>query len=132
MSLRPTQSLIRKRKRSCSASLDEESENASGIILPPWELMAPTRAREIVDSFRAAIMGSARRCAVTGMGRHWCLGLNIGPGMQACHMVPQQHFHVYPTGDGPQDTKFSGQRLLQAWLDTSDPQNGQLLFRTMY
>jgi len=127
ISLRPTQSL--KRKRSGSTSLDKEPSNASEIILPPWELMAPTRAREIVDSFRAAVISSAKRCAVTGMGRHWCPGLHIGPGMQACHIAPQQHFYVYATGDDPQDTEFSGQRILQAWLDTWDHQNGLLLRR---
>lgn len=42
--------------------------------------------------------------------------------MQACHIVPPQHFHVYPNGDDITD--FSGRRLVQAWYDTWSPDNG--------
>ncbi|KAJ4005537.1 hypothetical protein NW752_002370 [Fusarium irregulare] len=94
----PRRAQSQKRKRSKSALSDEEFEDASEILVPMPDLLDPTKARVIVDSFREAARSSATRCAITGEGRHWCFNQGAGPGVQTCHIVPPQHFHVYPTG----------------------------------
>ncbi|RBR26419.1 uncharacterized protein FIESC28_00824 [Fusarium coffeatum] len=122
----PRHTKSRRRKRSESALSDEEFEGASEILVPVPDLLDPTKAREIVDSFREGVMLSARRCAITGEGRHWCFNQGVGPGVQTCHIVPPQHFHVYPTGVDTEDTK---RHLVQAWCDTWSQDNGLLLRR---
>lgn len=109
---RRTQSRKRKRKHSNSVLPDTEPEASSEIFVPVSELIDPTEARKVVVSFRGDVMISVRPCVVTGKGKTWCFNAGIGPGVQACHIVPPRHFHVYPNGDDI--TEFSGRRLVQA------------------
>ncbi|KAH7184508.1 hypothetical protein DER44DRAFT_803105 [Fusarium oxysporum] len=119
-----------KREHSGSVSPDkdgEETQHISDMIVPVTEDINRTYAQKIMDSFRSSVMVSAKRCAVTGKGQSWCISPAIGPSLQACHIVPQQQFHVYPDSSNGQDMQFSSRRLHEAWLSTWAPANGILM-----
>lgn len=61
----------------------------------------------------------------------------VGPGVEACHIIPQQHYHLYPSpgceqggNDGPVDQ--SPRRLQEAWHNTWRPNNGILLMKHLH
>ncbi|KAG5807126.1 hypothetical protein H9Q74_000381 [Fusarium xylarioides] len=119
-----------KREHSGSVSPDkdgEETQHVSDMIVPVTEDINRTYAQKVMDSFRSSVMVSAKRCAVTGKGQSWCISPAIGPSLQACHIVPQQQFHVYPDSSNGQDTQLSIRRLHEAWLSTWAPANGILM-----
>lgn len=57
-------------------------------------------AKRVTNEFRSSRLNRATSCAVFGEGESWCPGPPIGPGIQACHIVPQQHYHLYPVSSG--------------------------------
>ncbi|KAF5668730.1 hypothetical protein FDENT_11738 [Fusarium denticulatum] len=119
-----------KREHSGSASPDkdgEETQPVSDMIIPVTEDINRTYAQKVMDSFRSSVMVSAKRCAMTGKGQSWCVSPAIGPSLQACHIVPQQQFHVYPDSSNGQDLELSSRRLHEAWLSTWAPANGILM-----
>ncbi|KAF5986974.1 hypothetical protein FBULB1_2180 [Fusarium bulbicola] len=119
-----------KREHSGSVSPDkdgEETRHVSDMIIPVTEDINRTYAQKVMDSFRSSVMVSAKRCAVTGKGQSWCISPAIGPSLQACHIVPQQQFHVYPDSSNGQDLELSSRRLHEAWLSTWAPANGILM-----
>lgn len=72
------------------------------------------------------------------MGRSWYANPTIGPALHACHIVPQQHYHLYPDPEAvagevqPQNAMTSNRRLIQAWENTWDPGNGILLLSHLH
>jgi hypothetical protein len=72
------------------------------------------------------------------MGRSWYANPTIGPALHACHIVPQQHYHLYPDPEAvpgevqPQSAMSSNRRLMQAWENTWDPANGILLLSHLH
>ncbi|KAH6977606.1 hypothetical protein EDB80DRAFT_757377 [Ilyonectria destructans] len=94
-------------------------------------------ARRVRNDFRSSCLNRASCCAVSGEGEPWCPGPPIGHGVQACHIVPEQHYHLYPsTGgkhvddDGP--VEDSPRRLREAWQNTWNPRNGILLMKHLH
>ena len=68
----------------------------------------------------------------------WCANPNIGVALQACHIVPQQQYHIYPDLEAAADERQAGtervstRRLMQAWECTWVPENGILLFSHLH
>ncbi|KAJ8128811.1 hypothetical protein O1611_g4820 [Lasiodiplodia mahajangana] len=76
-------------------------------------------------------------CVVSGEGESWCPGQPVGPGVQACHIIPQQHYHLYPNPHcgGSDDDKIvegSPRRLREAWQTAWSPSNGILLMKHLH
>ncbi|KAF5019748.1 hypothetical protein F66182_8233 [Fusarium sp. NRRL 66182] len=127
-----TASVSPKRDSSGSASPDkdgqEEAENVNAMITPAAvEEINRAFAQRTFESFRSSVLISAKRCAVSKKGQSWCVNPGIGPALQACHIVPQQHYHVYPDSSNSEDTMDSTRRLREAWLSTWAPTNGILM-----
>ncbi|POR32471.1 Uncharacterized protein TPAR_07325 [Tolypocladium paradoxum] len=127
-------------KRSASGSVsprkdssnDANDEDVTSMVTPPTMNIAVDFATKTIAAFRSSCLVSANRCAVSGKGESWCISPAIGPALQACHIVPQQHYHVYPGTDDPDNdvggsTEDSPRYLQEAWQQTWSPKNGILL-----
>ncbi|PTB34924.1 hypothetical protein M441DRAFT_32381 [Trichoderma asperellum CBS 433.97] len=113
-----------------------EEESLANMVAPPEMEIAPDFGRQTIAKFRSSLLTFARRCAVSGKGRTWCYSPAIGPAVQACHIVPQQHYHLYPDPllDPQSDNglELSPQRLLKAWECTWAFRNGILLLSHLH
>ncbi|RGP69184.1 hypothetical protein FLONG3_7820 [Fusarium longipes] len=122
-----------KRRRSSSSSVtDGEQEDIKNLLIPPKMDLSPDDARQTIETFRHNCLIHADRCAISGKGQSWCITPSVGPGLQACHVVPQQHFHLYPTHNrknvgSDNEVEISNEGLSQAWTDTWSSKNGILL-----
>lgn len=101
--------------------------------------IAADDARRVMDLFRSKCLMAARQCAVSGRGKSWCNYPTVGPSLQAYHIVPQQHYHVYPNPDGlgnrdndDDDVLYSSARLKGAWKRTWSAENGILLLSHLH
>ncbi|GAB0139179.1 hypothetical protein EsDP_00007392 [Epichloe bromicola] len=84
-------------------------------------------------NFRTSCLVESNRCAVSGKGRGWCASSAVGPGVQACHIVPQQHYHIYPLPEPfSSEHRYSPRRLREAWRRTWLARNGILLSKTLH
>lgn len=60
------------------------------------------------------------------------------PALQACHIIPQQHYHLYPDNryqglaDDGDDVELSPERLKQAWTNTWSNRNAILLMSHLH
>ncbi|KAI1129762.1 hypothetical protein F5Y10DRAFT_276545 [Nemania abortiva] len=113
-------------------SLDNSEDTGFDNMLAPKDVeIDRDAAKRRVDYFRSSCLDSADHCAVTGLGKPWCTGFPIGPAIQACHIIPQIHYHLYPSGEDDDEdiaTVYdSPRKLLLAWHNTWDPKNGILL-----
>lgn len=115
------------RSRSLSPNKNDDDQTLDGILIPE-PAIALDVARQEISKFRTRCMTGGAVCAVTGLGRSWCASPAIGPAIQAAHIVPQLHYHLYPRGIGPgiPDPNDSTQ-LRGAWLSTWSITNGILL-----
>lgn len=115
-----------------------EEDDLPNMVTPPQENIQAERAKHVIARFRDSCLAAARQCAVSGMGRSWYANPTIGPALQACHIVPQQHYHLYPDPEAvdgevqPEGARFSNRRLMQAWESTWDPANGILLLSHLH
>ncbi|KAK3360590.1 hypothetical protein B0T25DRAFT_441485, partial [Lasiosphaeria hispida] len=114
--------------RSRSLSPNKEEDNALGDIIIPEAAIPIGEARQEITKFRQRFMTSGTSCAISGLGKSWFSSLAIGPAIQAAHIVPQVHYHLYPPGPGrvipdPEDVS----QLRTAWLSTWSISNGILL-----
>ncbi|EJP61133.1 uncharacterized protein BBA_09908 [Beauveria bassiana ARSEF 2860] len=126
-------------KRSGSTSPNKADDAAGGPDNQSYDMIAPAdmdididAARKTISDFRMACIAQASCCAISGGGRPWSALQLIGPGVQACHIVPQQHYHLYPLGDPSDTTQDSARRLCQAWEKTWSPGNGILLMKHIH
>lgn len=88
--------------------------------------ITPEKARQTIETFRHECLIHTDRCAISGKGQSWCIIPSIGPGLQVCHIIPQQHFYLYPD-DQQLDPEDGDQRLTRAWANTWSNKNGILL-----
>ncbi|RXG50445.1 hypothetical protein VDGE_04822 [Verticillium dahliae] len=128
---KPSQSPKRK-SGSVSPVRDIPGDPDNAMTAPPDMSITPEQARKTMDIFRASCLTAAVQCAVSARGRSWCPAPSFGPALQACHIVPQQHYHVYPDPDGLSDLAetdvfYSSSRLEEAWKNTWSADNGILL-----
>ncbi|KAI1120832.1 hypothetical protein F5Y10DRAFT_257626 [Nemania abortiva] len=90
-------------------------------------------AREHMNDFRSRCITMANCCAVSGEGATWGPNPIAGPALEACHIIPQQHYHLYPSStsdqqsDNDETVEESARRLLDAWERTWSLNNGILL-----
>ncbi|KAG5994374.1 hypothetical protein E4U43_003244 [Claviceps pusilla] len=126
-----------KRSASGSATPSHESrsfseagagEDVANMVAPPAVQIPIEQARRIMAAFRTACLASSARCAVSGKGRPWYTIPAVGPGIQACHIVPQQHYNVYPVPSYYGESQHDPQRLHEAWTRTWSGDNGLALF----
>ncbi|KAM0415852.1 hypothetical protein ACHAPT_013163 [Fusarium lateritium] len=92
-------------------------------------------AKKVMDNFPSSCLVNASCCAVSGLGESWCVSPTIGPALQACHIVPQQHYHLYPGIDACStdcDDEESARRIQQAWSQTWNAKNGILLMSHLH
>ncbi|KAF1733671.1 hypothetical protein CRV24_005199 [Beauveria bassiana] len=115
---------------------DTVTDEYADMLAPASMDLDVDEAKRVMNEFRAACIDRATCCAVSGRGEPWCPGQRIGPGVQACHIVPQQHYHVYPVKRGnPPDSaavENSTRRLYEAWQRTWSPDNGILLTKDLH
>ncbi|EGU84551.1 hypothetical protein FOPG_17208 [Fusarium oxysporum f. sp. conglutinans race 2 54008] len=123
----------KRRSGSTSPTKENELEDIADLHMPPRMELQPDAARKTVETFRRNCLIDADRCAISGKGHSWCITPAIGPALQACHIIPQQHYHLYPDhhfqtlADEGDDVEFSAERLRQAWTNTWSNRNGILL-----
>ncbi|KAJ3541309.1 hypothetical protein NM208_g4669 [Fusarium decemcellulare] len=70
-------------------------------------------------------------------GDSWVVSPAMGPALQACHIVPQHHYHLYPIiqseeDDADRDVADSPRRLQEAWHQTWNAKNGILLLSHLH
>lgn len=78
-------------------------------------------AEEAIKGFHAISNSSGRRCAISGLGRYspdnsalaWS-----GPGLTISHVIPPQHFEIYPIDTSGIDEKDD--ELTEKWRMTWD------------
>ncbi|KAF5019179.1 hypothetical protein F66182_8829 [Fusarium sp. NRRL 66182] len=126
-----------KRSASGSASPTKEDDDEFGNVVAPASMEIDIdQARKVINEFRSSCLNRATLCAVSGEGESWCPGPPVGPGVQACHIVPQYHYHVYPVASGTSDhddpLEGSYRRLKDAWQSTWSPRNGILLMKHLH
>ncbi|PCD21792.1 hypothetical protein AU210_015595 [Fusarium oxysporum f. sp. radicis-cucumerinum] len=110
-----------------------EDSDVTELITPPVLEMDIENAKQQISSFRSSCLSSSRACAVTGKGRSWFGDSTVGPTVQACHIVPQQQYHTYPTPQDPDmENPYSSERLCQAWQLTWSVKNGILLLSHLH
>lgn len=131
-------------KRSASGSVSPSKDSRYGnetagdedvteLVAPPALDIPVEDTRQIMAGFRDSCLGVGTKCAVTGKGRSWYMNPSVGPAVQACHIVPQQHYHVYPVPSSFADhSRFSSRRLREAWDRTWSPKNGLLLLSHLH
>ncbi|EJP62257.1 uncharacterized protein BBA_08799 [Beauveria bassiana ARSEF 2860] len=115
---------------------DAATDEYADMLAPASMSLDVDEAKRVINEFRAACIDRATCCAVSGRGEPWCPGQRIGPGVQACHIIPQQHYHIYPVERGnPTDStavENSTRRLYEAWQHTWSPDNGILLMKHLH
>ncbi|KAM3514003.1 hypothetical protein MY11210_002320 [Beauveria gryllotalpidicola] len=126
-------------QRSGSISPNKPDDAARGPDDQDYDMIVPAdmdididAACKTISDFRMACIAQASCCAISGGGRPWSALQLIGPGVQACHIVPQQHCHLYPLGDQSDTTQNSARRLCQAWEKAWSPGNGILLMKHIH
>ncbi|KAH7007457.1 hypothetical protein EDB80DRAFT_645810 [Ilyonectria destructans] len=132
-------------KRSASGSTSPRRDGSDNVDDGEFDnMLAPAsmnidleEAKRVRNDFRSSCLNRATSCAVSGEGEPWCPGPPIGPGVQACHIVPQQHYHLYPSTNGQhvdddRPVEDSPRRLREAWQNTWNPRNGILLMKHLH
>ncbi|EEU35113.1 uncharacterized protein NECHADRAFT_15991, partial [Fusarium vanettenii 77-13-4] len=126
-------------KRSASGSASPTKDPALNQVEDVTDLVAPPdfdipieTARQTMASFRNSCLSGTARCAITGKGRSWYMNPTVGLGVQACHIVPQQHYHVYPVPSSFPGGRYDPRRLRAAWERTWSAKNGLLLFSHLH
>ena len=101
-----------------------------------------------MQQFHATACSRNDRCAVSGLGRAWTRAGGLGPGVQACHIVPRLQYNLYPDRWPPlsdiesEESEVGGgafaspvasrDRLEKAWKNTWAGGNSLLLLRHLH
>lgn len=72
---------------------DQTAEDESTIPAPPT--INKEVARKSMSEFRGAALIVSSSCAISGLGREF-RGCPVRPGLQACHIVSQLQYNLYP------------------------------------
>lgn len=86
-----------------------------------------------VNRFTENCRMRSNSCAISGEGEVWFNKIVLGPGVEACHIVPEAQYHLYPTNldpeanRGPPDLSLSN--LSKAWEKTWSADNGIMLMK---
>lgn len=106
----------------------------SEMVVPATMDLALAKARQYAAAFRTSCLDSSNVCAVSGKGQSWYFNSDIGPALQACHIVEQKHYHLYPRDDCDDDEEYldSARRLQHLWERTWSSRNGILLLSHLH
>jgi len=129
-------------KSTSAALVDIAEEDAASGTTRGSALDSP-ELRLLMQQFRATACSRNDRCAVTGLGRAWTRAGGLGPGVQACHIVPQLQYNLYPDrwppsfSDSdlqpePVVSASSRDRLEKSWKNTWAGGNSLLLLRHLH
>ncbi|EXK76180.1 hypothetical protein FOQG_19062 [Fusarium oxysporum f. sp. raphani 54005] len=119
-------------KSGSSSPAKDPAEDISAVVAPPEPNIPREQAVQTINSFRASCLAANVACVVTGKGRSWYNNPSVGPGLHACHIVPQIHYHVYPVPASIADSRESPRRLKEAWKRTWSWENGILLLSHLH
>ncbi|RTE71303.1 hypothetical protein BHE90_014284 [Fusarium euwallaceae] len=113
---------------------DADEEDITGMVAPPNMTLALDYARSTAAKFRSSCLQASNVCAVSGKGQSWYFTPAVGPALQACHIVKQQHYHLYPDHELEDDAclEDSSRRLQQLWHSTWSASNGILLLTHLH
>ncbi|KAJ8131671.1 hypothetical protein O1611_g1954 [Lasiodiplodia mahajangana] len=119
-----------------SQSLDNANDAELDDMLAPRDIEYD-EAKRYSTEFRSSCLRRGTCCVVSGEGAvWWCPGSPVGPGVEACHIVPQIHYYLYPSGRSDDDFIALTQhkyRLRKAWENTWNPRkNGILLMKHLH
>ncbi|KAF4950358.1 hypothetical protein FSARC_13222 [Fusarium sarcochroum] len=90
-------------------------------------------AKKVMDNFRNSILVYSSCCAISGLGESWCQTPLVGPALQACHIVPQNHYHLYPDYSAQSlNDEENKRRSHHAWRQTWSAKNGILLMSHLH
>ncbi|KPM42282.1 hypothetical protein AK830_g4287 [Neonectria ditissima] len=109
-----------------------EVKDPAETVVPPSLDIPPEQAHKVRMEFRSSCLRAGSRCAVTGRGRSWHTELAVGPTLQVCHIVPREHYHVFPVSDSPSSDRHSPRQLRLAWYGTWGKNNGILLLSHLH
>ncbi|OIW23209.1 hypothetical protein CONLIGDRAFT_637695 [Coniochaeta ligniaria NRRL 30616] len=137
---RGTQSSSRSPSKKRSASGSPTKDDAGGETVSNTDLVPPTvptqQAQRLISNFRSRLVNAESRCAVTGMRGSWTP--SPGLGLEACHVVPQKHYFLYPPMppllgriSDPLSTSDMDS-LSAAWTATWNRENGIVLFSHLH
>lgn len=139
-----TGSLSPKRPRSGSmsptkdGSADADDVDISDMVMPATMDPEFAKARQYAASFRRSCLDNANVCAVSGKGQSWYFNSDTGPALQACHIVEQKHYHLYPRDEDEDEDEDeeevvdSTRRLQDLWERTWSSSNGILLLSHLH
>jgi hypothetical protein len=113
---------------------DADDEDVTGMVAPPTMTLALDYAKSTAAKFRSSCLQASNICAVSGKGQSWYFSPSVGPALQACHIVEQQHYHLYPNRNVEDDASLadSPRRLQQLWHSTWSAKNGILLLAHLH
>ncbi|KAK1749900.1 hypothetical protein QBC47DRAFT_129278 [Echria macrotheca] len=113
--------------RSRSPTKEDEDDLFDNLMFPECAISVD-EARQEIAKFRQRCMTGGDCCAISGLGRSWCKNPPIGPAIQAAHIVPQIHFHLFPKDrDQTIPDADDNSELRLAWYSTWSISNGILL-----
>ncbi|KAL7791041.1 hypothetical protein V8C37DRAFT_410628 [Trichoderma ceciliae] len=92
---------LNKNSKSSQLPVNKEEDLTNMVAPPDTDIVADIGQRTIAG-FRSSCLVAAQQCAVLGKGRSWCISPAVGPALQACHIIPQKHYHLYPDPEGPE------------------------------
>ncbi|KAG8407717.1 hypothetical protein J3459_018412 [Metarhizium acridum] len=103
-------------------------EDVANMVVPPAGNISLEQARQTMAAFQTSCLAGSTKCAVSGKGRSWYMNPNVGPGIQACHIVSPQHYNVYPVPRSFGKDQYCPRRLREAWNRTWSAENSLALF----
>ncbi|KAI0855801.1 hypothetical protein F4860DRAFT_529903 [Xylaria cubensis] len=122
-----------------SVNQDYINGNAEAPMVVPPSVLTTAEARKYFDAFKPNLLHTYRVnadpedealcCAVSDEGQSWCTLLDVCPTINACHIVPQVQYFIYPLADNNQPELV---RLAEAWERTWSPSNGILLRKDLH
>jgi hypothetical protein len=91
---------------------------------------AQSLAVKFREDFLSLILAYSDRCAISGLGQSWCFTQAIGPALQPCQIIPQNHYHLYSATPQIWEPIFGGDPNAgapQVWAQSWSAPNGILL-----
>ncbi|KAK7428365.1 hypothetical protein QQZ08_005122 [Neonectria magnoliae] len=112
---------------------DQDDDDMAKMVAPLSMNIDEKAAKVIMDNFRSSLLLTTSCCAISGLGDSWVVSPAIGPALQACHIIPQRHFHLYPGADTYSDDDEDCRRQIhESWRQTWNPKNGIMLMSHLH
>ncbi|KAI6754701.1 hypothetical protein HG530_012453 [Fusarium avenaceum] len=76
---------------------ESEVEDVDNSTVPHLLGVGFKDAERIKEVFLSLILTYSDRCTIWALGQSWCFTQVIGPALQPCQIVSQNHYHRYPS-----------------------------------